>query len=109
MQTVRDSLNNVRLRSTEQTCSLSVDCLSITCVGHNDQDSITIKITLAPCDYTVTISVSSDFLEEYSETFNQSAVYYPPYYYRPLEHQFALDVTLIRLQDGAAIGLEVSV
>lgn len=107
MQAVTENLNNVRLRSTEQTCSLSVDCLSITCVNNNGQDSVVIKITLSPCEYAVTFSVSSDSLEGYNKTFNQSAVYFPYYYYVP--RLIALDVTLIRLQDGAAIGLEVRV
>ena len=92
MQAIADNIhieNVYYLESPKEMCSLSSDCLSIICG--------TINITLSPCNYAVTLST---VLFDY--TFRESGTnrYYSIYY-------FGVDVTLVKLQNGRAIGLQV--
>ena len=87
-----------------QICTLSAHCLTITCVKSGDSDTITTTVTLSPCDSTVTVSIESrsnisDF------TFSESGI---RTIYVHNDTTLLLDVTFVRLQDGAAVGLQVS-
>lgn len=94
MQAIADNIhiqNIFLLGSRKEICYLSSDCLSVFCG--------TINITLSPCNYAVTLS-SNLFYFRY--TFRESGTYYLGYYW-----YFGLDVTLVKLQNGRAIGLQV--
>ena len=80
-------------------CTLSADCLTITCIGG---EGITITTTLSPCDYAVTLSISGGYLN-FSQKFTESGVG-TVYVFEQLA--LLIDVTLARLQDGA-VGLQV--
>ena len=87
-------------------CTLSADCLSITCVDSGDLDTITITVTLSPCDSTVTVSVESrSNIIDFTQTFSESGVSTIHAFNLPA---LLLDVTFVTLQNGAAVGLQVS-
>ena len=86
-------------------CTLSADCLTITCVDSGDSNNITITVTLSPCDSTVTVSVKSGSnLIDFTQTFSESGVSTIHAFNVPT---LLLDVTFVTLQDGVAAGLQV--
>lgn len=106
MQAITDYLNkDVRRVYSNETCSLEDDCLTITCVDFGRSTPITTTITLSPCDYAVTVKVSTSSFTRYIKKFKESGIdFYPIGYRRTL-----LQVTLVKLQAGAAIGLQVRI
>ena len=104
MRAIVDNLNALNELSEEnEMCTLSADCLTITCVEEG-LNGLRITVALSPCDSAVTVSLAGgpfDFSQKFTESgvgalrvFGQTAI--------------LIDVTLARLQDGAAVGLQVS-
>ena len=100
MQAVANGSNiRFNLRDTYKICSLSDDCLTITC-GRRSMTTI----RLSPCEPAVFLSGSLFNYGTYK--FTRSEMQYVPY--RLSQDPFILmDVTLVELQDGGAVGLQV--
>ena len=97
MQAVVDEVNPQRF----YVCSLSDNCLIISCASPNELDPIVIIIALSPCEYSVTVTLSGGPFTSYTGRFTESGIADVPY---DGLSSLLLDVTFVRLQDGAAIG-----
>ena len=100
MQAVVDKVN----LQTRHVCTLSNNCLIISCTSPNEIDPIVIIISLSPCEYSVTVTLSGGPFTSYTGKFTESGIADVPYDGLSF---LLLDVTFVRLQDGAAIGLQV--
>lgn len=105
MQAITDYLNSdVGRIINNETCSLDNECLTITCVNLRLSPPVTSAITLSPCDYAVHVKVSAGASTRYTKQFRESGLdFYPLYNRRTL-----LQVTLVMLHNGAAMGLKVT-
>ena len=104
MQAITDYLNNdvIRILGNE-TCSLDNNCLTITCINLGRSPPVTTTITLSPCDYAVNVKVSAGSSTRYAKQFKESGLDFYPLNNR----RILLQVMLVTLQDGAAMGLKV--
>lgn len=105
MQAITDHLNNdVNRILGNGTCFLNAKCLTITCVTLARSPTVTTTITLSPCDCAVHVKVSVGSSTRYTKQFKESGLDFFTLHSR----RTLLQVNLVTLQNGAAIGLKVN-
>lgn len=101
MNAVADSLESSSVHHQNTlTCQLSMDCLILRCNG----STLTVSLTLFPCDYSVKLKFLHDGGIDYERRFVLSDV---ETLYVNGTSEVKIDVTVARFTDGSSLGLQV--